>query len=351
MIVCSSGTTGPSKGVVLSHAALTYQVLSSFELKANRPFLCFSSLYWLSGVLSLVNTTHRNAIRIITTKPFSAPLMIELIKTYKVEGLLTPPSQMALLLNEESLCAADLDSVTEYLCGGSHVQPEMARQMNGMLCNGMVRIGYGMSEIGGVASMTTTAEDLDCVGQLCNGMQLKVVDERGALLGVGERGELCMRCVFPILGYHGNETANRETIIDGWIHSGDVVYFDPAGNLHIVDRKKDILKYNNYQIDPSDIERVLMRLQGVIMVSVVGVPHPVHTDLPAAIIVKKDTSDLAEADVHTFVKDHLPNYKWLRGGVYFMDTIPLTASGKILKRRCKELVVDRYQNHVNRVGY
>ena len=112
---------------------------------------------------------------------------------------------------------------------------------------------------------------------------------------------------------------------------------DEEGNLHIVDRKKDIMKVGNYQVDPSEIEKVIQKLPGVVLVAVFSIPHPVLTDAPAALVVKDAGAKLTEEDVLEWVEQNLSHHKWLKGGVHFVDQMPTTPSGKIMKRKCKEL--------------
>lgn len=335
----------------MSHASLGYQLLYSFFLEHSKSFFCFSTLYWLSGLATLLTTTCQNITRVITTQPFAPDRLLDIVKKYKVNTLLTPPSQLILILNSPELDSSCLESVNEWLCGGSHLSRQFAEQMNTHLNNGRVRILYGCSEIAGIASGTIS--NYDSVGKLSQGLSLKIIDENGRNLGFNERGEICLKCSYPIQGYYRNEEANKTAIIDGWFHTGDVGYVDESGELYVVDRIKDIIKFNNYQIDPSGIEKVIEKIPGVMMVTVVSVPHVTYTDLPAAVIVKSPSANLTEEDVHEFTKVNMPSYKWLRGGVYFVDKMPMTPSGKVIKRKCRELILDMNveQNSFTRWGY
>lgn len=338
-IVCSSGTTGPSKGVALTHAALCYQVFNTI-LDANQGrFFCFSSLYWLSGLASLLMTTYQNMTRVVTTQPFTPELLLEICKKNKLTGILTPPLQLAQVLRCPSLCSEDLDSLQDWLCGGAHVAEENCYRINEKMKNGKVTIGYGCSEIGGLG--TKTSERYKSVGQLTRGMQVKIIDDSGRRLGPRERGEVCLKTRLPMCGYFGNEEATRNAIVDGWFHTGDIGYMDEGGDLHIVDRKKDIMKVGNYQIDPSEIENVILKSPEVVLVSVFALPDAVYTDAPAALIVKDSGSRLSQRDVEKIVEENLPRYKWLKGGVHFVEKMPTTPSGKIMKRVCRELVLNK----------
>lgn len=335
-IVCSSGTTGPSKGVVLSHANVLNQLNNLGDCQGT--FLCFSSLYWLSGMLTLVTTMSQNITRLVTVQPFSPDLMLKMTKKHKVTHLLTPPLQLALTLQSD-LDFSDLDSVIEWFCGGGHVPEENSIKINKLMKNGHITIGYGCSEIGGLATKSSTR--LDCVGQMVAGVSLKIIDDAGNNLGVGERGEICLKPRYPNREYFRNPEATKDSFKGEWFHTGDIGIMDESGDLNIVDRKKDIMKVGNYQIDPSELEMVIQKIPGVILVSVFGLPDPVFMDIPAAMIVKAANSSLTEGQVQEFVENNVSSYKWLKGGVYFVDRMPITPSGKIMKRVARDLVISQ----------
>lgn len=317
-----------------------YQMLNNISVLNSGRFFCFSSLYWLSGMFTLIGTIYQNLTRVITTQPASPELLLEIIKKDKVDGLLTTPMHLAQFLSIPGLQSRDLDGVTEWLCGGAHVPAENRKRAENMLRNGEFVVGYGCSEIGGLASKS--GESSKGVGQLTKGILLKVIDmDSGAHLGPGERGEICLKCRIPICGYFKNEEATKGSLIDGWFHTGDIGCVDDSGDLHVVDRKKDIMKVGNYQIDPSEIEKVIERMPDIVLVSVFAIPDPILTDAPAALAVKATGSQLSTRDVQEFVEKSLPSYKWLKGGVHFVEEMPTTPSGKILKRVCRDLVVSK----------
>lgn len=339
-IVCSSGTTGPPKAVALSHAALLYQLsnILSSEFEHGCAF-SFSSLYWLSGWLVLLATTIGDSIRVITVQQFSPELLVDIIKTRKLSALVTPPLQLATVLRSGNLRSDDLNSVASWMVGGGHVAEENCLRMNEYLKNGRMVIGYGCSEVAGVVS--TTSANYKSVGQLAKGVSLKIIDNNGQRLGPGERGEICLTTIQPICGYYNNEEATRSCVIDGWMHTGDVGYVDASGDVYVVDRIKDIFKVGNYHIDPSELEKVIEKIQGVVAVSVFGLPDPVYTNAAAAMVVTAKNAQLSAADVNAFVEKNLPSYKWLKGGVHFVEEMPMTSSGKILKRKCMEIVINK----------
>ncbi|XP_063707005.1 probable 4-coumarate--CoA ligase 1 [Culicoides brevitarsis] len=347
VIVCSSGTTGQSKGVCLSHSHIIVQAEQFGDLCEEDTLLCFSSIYWVSGYMTLVMGTLVGSQRIITTEPYSPATMCRIVEKYKTTATISPPSQISQLLGYENVDKCDLSSIRQCLCGGSFVSDNLRKQMQKRI-NGDVIVGYGMTEAGGLCTMTYPDIKLGCVGGLVKGMQAKIVDpDTETKLGPGEIGEIRFKYEFDFLGYFGNEKSTKEAFDkDGWICSGDIGFFDESCNLHIVDRKKDIIKYNNYQISPSEIEAVLQQETGILNMCVVGIEDIEHgTDLPAVVVLKDKSLNITEEDIIKTAERTLPNYKHLRGGCYFVDEFPMTPSGKVQRRVVKEMAKKFYMNH------
>ena len=136
---------------------------------------------------------------------------------------------------------------------------------------------------------------------------------------------------------------------EGFLRTGDIGNVDSEGYVSIFDRNKDLLKFQNFQINPSELENIIESMDGIEMVSVIGIPHEVSGDLPAAVIVlKKEPSTVVTAqDVINYVAERVSINKQLRGGVYFVDKLPMTASGKIQKRFVKAIAIEMNENVQN----
>jgi 4-coumarate--CoA ligase len=127
---------------------------------------------------------------------------------------------------------------------------------------------------------------------------------------------------------------------DGFVKTGDVGYFDEKGMLFVIDRKKEILKYKGYQVNPSEIENLIQSIEGVEQVSVVGIPDDfVNSLLTAAVVKRKGFEKLNEKTILQFIANTLPDYKHLHGGVHFFDNLPMTPSGKVQKRHVLENIL------------
>lgn len=146
-------------------------------------------------------------------------------------------------------------------------------------------------------------------------------------------------------GYYGNPEASANAVdADGYLKTGDVGYIDENGCIFIIDRKKEIMKYKGYQVNPSEIENVIQTIEGVEFVTVVGIPDPIATNLPAALIVLRPEfeDELTEQFIIDFVAEKLPEYKHLHGGAHFVDELPMLESGKIQKRFAKVIAIKEY---------
>lgn len=175
--------------------------------------------------------------------------------------------------------------------------------MQQFLLNGDVYAVYGMSETAGGISSNYPVPRPGSVGQLLSGLTVKIIDDNGNRCGVDKDGEICVLLQHPFLGYYGDADATNASVdSEGWLHTGDLGHFDVDGYLFVVDRLKDILKYGNYQISPSEIEGAILQHRGVSSVCLVGIPDVVWTDLPAAVVVKNDTVDLSEQEIMESIK-------------------------------------------------
>ena len=247
-ILCSSGTTGNSKGVRLSHAQCMNMLMSQSGF-IDSFMLCFSSLYWISGFLTLLKMTLNGGKRLITSKPFNPELQMEMIETFGITNILSSPNNVALMIHSPKWKEANLSSIKHYLIGGSFTSEIIRYELQEKLC-GSVFVGYGMTEVGGVIMLTTANEPPSkTVGKLTNNVELKIVDDNGDSVRENVNGEICIRTKYDFLGYVGNEEATSEMLdADNWLHSGDLGYMDEGENLYVLDRKKFIIKYMNYQV-------------------------------------------------------------------------------------------------------
>lgn len=166
----------------------------------------------------------------------------------------------------------------------------------------------------------------------------KVVDENGKSLGPNQPGEICFKGDLIMKGYVNDMEATKNAIDkDGWLHTGDIGFYDTDKHFFIVDRLKELIKYNAYQVAPAEIEALLLSNPKVKDCGVIGIPDEKAGELPFAFVVKQPGVKLTDKEIIQFVADNTSKVKWLRGGVKFIDEIPRNQTGKILRRKMREI--------------
>lgn len=290
-------------GVLISHACIldTVRRLSSI-LQATDIRLSFNGLGGIAAIRFLLIAPLNGYVRIVNPGSFSPERFFDLVKRFKVtfvNGCTAPI--IAQLLSHPHIGSADLSSVKRIIVGFSKISLKLIVEMNKRLPNGKCSPIYGMSELAGQVAINLQHSRNDCVGQLINGAEAKVVNEEGKRLGVGEIGELCIRQPFQFSGYIGNTEKTDNFDDEGFYATGDIVYFDENCDLFIVDRKKAIFKVGHYQVTPTEIETFLDQIDGVKQSCLVAIPDTECGNLPAAVIVKEELSNCTEESIYESV--------------------------------------------------
>lgn len=274
----------------------------------------------------------------MTNQSFRPELFLQIIEDHKVSFIIAGPSALAMTLYSDRLLSTDLSTVKLISVGGSAVSDQIIKGFKNYLDKtAMISIAYGMTEICQTIAKGP-GNNSGAIGMLAPNSKVKIIDKDENCLGVGEPGEVCLRSKNKWPGYYNNPEATAQIYKAGWIHSGDIGFFNEEGVLHIIDRKKDILKYQNYQVYPTEIEMVINNMPDVVEVCVCGLDDLVSRDLPAAAIVKKPMSSLTTEDVEMFVATKLANHMHLHGKAYFVDELPRAPSSKVLRRKVKEML-------------
>lgn len=256
--------------------------------------------------------------------------------------------QISTMLQDNALMKrADFSSVKMFACAGSVISIDLLKQLKEYLQDGIIVVSYSMTEAGGGIANIINPDLQNCVGKLSANVSVKILDDEGRQLGINQPGELLVKAPFPFKGYYNNPQANKAAVDEnGWFLTGDTGYFDADGNLFVMGRVKDVILYNENNVSCNELEAFIQKIPGVSLVSAVGVFDGV-TDLPAAVIVKVPGSALKESEVIHQVADNYPDQYKLRGGVFFIDfdEMPMTNSGKIIRRLVKEIAVQKMKHH------
>lgn len=309
-ILCSSGTTGLPKGVSLSHTGLLGTQADFPLIQSQDVLLCFSQLYWITGIITLILGTLFGAMRIITVEKFTPEISFRVIPKYKITFVLNAAYQLVSMLKHDAIGKTDLTSVKTYCVAGSRLPFGSLTEFNKNFPDGDTYNLMGMTETCGIycyARMKSSNEDT--AGQLRPHIEMKIVDNNGHRCGVNVDGEVCLKLKHRFLAYYNNEEATRETFDEeGFFVTGDIGHFDADGDLFIVDRKKDMLKFNNYQITPAEIEAVLGKVSDIEASCVVGVPDNDGLDLPAAAVIRKKGSNISAEHIYDIVASNFTKY-------------------------------------------
>ncbi|XP_037042998.1 luciferin 4-monooxygenase-like [Bradysia coprophila] len=352
LIMCSSGTTGFPKGVQLSqsnvmlgayHGASYIKPTSTSADDSNLVALGLLPIFHAYGISILTCMLGFTSGRLILLKKFEEKLFLETIEKYRcVVAFLVPPL-MIFLSKNQLVGNYDLSSLRLITCGAAPLSKETEFEVRNRLNNPnlIVKQGYGLTELTGAAGGVLSSKGLTkpgSVGEVNTGVSAKVVDDNGKTLGPNQKGELCFKGSLMMLGYINDESATKATIDEeGWLHTGDIGYFDEDLQFYVVDRIKELIKWKGFQVPPAEIEALLVTHPMIKEAGVVGKPDEVAGELPLAFVVKANPN-LKEEDVILFVRDRTSPAKRLHGGVIFVDEIPKNPSGKILRRKLRELL-------------
>ncbi|KAL5277622.1 hypothetical protein ACFFRR_002697 [Megaselia abdita] len=347
LILCSSGSTGLPKAVTLSHHFVK-TVAAFFFDTCEDVFLTFNSLFWVSGLNGFLNTAMTGSTRLVTCESFNPELCLNLVDKYKVTKIFLLPMNLAAINNCPDKETKSLKSLTAILSAGAKIPDETLTSFKKLLNPKCLFIhGYACTEKGGIATSVFGKVAGSC-GKLLPSAEVKIVDDNGNPLGPNEDGEIVTRNRIPWKGYYNDEEATKEVYDEktDWYRTGDLGHFDDEGNLFIVDRIKEIMKSKGFHISPTEIEVHITKLPQVSEVCVVGIPDVNTVNLPAAMVIKAAGSEISEEEILKHVSENMHHFKHLTGGVYFVEQIPRTISGKLLRRKARVIVEELYKERL-----
>jgi acyl-CoA synthetase (AMP-forming)/AMP-acid ligase II len=195
----------------------------------------------------------------------------------------------------------------------------------------IIRQGFGMTELAGVGHIPGRYTNPDDCGLPLPGLESRIVDEAGRPLPPGADGEVWIRGTQVMQGYWHNPEATAATIVDGWLRTGDIGHLDGAGNLTIVDRVKELIKSNGFQVAPAELEGVLLTHPAVADAAVIGIADDTAGEFPKALVALRPGHEASPDELMAYVNDRLARYKHLHH-LEFIDAVPRTPAGKILRR-------------------
>jgi len=336
----SSGTTGLSKGVELTHRNLVAnieQVNAVLPFEVGEVMLSVLPFFHIYGMQVLMNGALASGGTVVTMPRFDLEQFLTLASQHRIRRAVVVPPIVLAMAKHPMVDSFDLTSIRQLFSGAAPLGAELAAEAAARLGCEVVQ-GYGMTELSPVTHATPDGQGRPgTIGILVPNTEARVVDpETGIDCEVGVDGELWIRGPQVMAGYLNNPTATAETVdVDGWLHTGDIGHADPDGYFTIVDRLKELIKYKGFQVPPAELEALLLTHPDVADVAVIGVPDEEAGELPKAFIVLKPGTGATADDLQAFVASNVAHYKQIRQ-VAFVEEIPKSASGKILRRMLRD---------------
>ena len=333
----SSGTTGRPKGVMLTHHNLVANICQCDHAIVYQPdgevALAFLPFFHIYGMQVLMNGLLANGVTVVTLPRFDLEQALSLVQAHRITRFFAVPPVVLALAKHPAVDSYDLSSLVQVFSGAAPLGAEIAMEAEKRIGCEVVQ-GYGMTELSPVSHTTPPGMfKAGSSGVTVSNTESRIVDpDTGEDLPFGERGELWVRGPQVMKGYLNNAEATAATLdSDGWLHTGDVAIIDEDHHMTIVDRVKELIKYNGFQVPPAELEALLVTHPDVNDVAVIGIPDESVGELPKAFIVRSPGSSVTAEDLQAFVAEHVASYKHIRL-VEFVDEIPKSASGKILRR-------------------
>ncbi len=341
----TSGTESAPKGVLSSHTNFHAAHLSwafNYGLSQDDRFLLSIPLIHMAGYL-FASFGLANQVTLVMTQTPQPVQMIDLIERHRLTAAALPPTLYVAMLSCPNFRTRDLSSASRMLTWASTIPKAMV--------DGWKEVAPAMRFFSGQGSSESTAGPLTggyvgswaempngdgrWVGrQMCFAADVRLVDEDGKDVGIGESGEQIARGPIIMKGYYKNDEVNRRVFRDGWFHTGDILFRDAAGNYFFADRKKDMIKTGGENVYCQEVESVLGTHAGVMQCAVFGLPDERWGEAVTAAVIARPGTVVTETELIEFCRDRLPGFKAPKR-IHFRSSLPISAANKILKRDLK----------------
>ena len=334
----TGGTTGVSKGVKLTQKSLLANVAQCLDvIKINNDFLHCSTtisplplyhIYAYALCFGILPAIRGHSVLI--PNPRDTVSFVKTIKKVKFDIFCGLNSLFVSLLESADFKKLDFSNLKLTLSGGMALMPVVAEEWS-KLTGCKISEGYGMTEASPVISMNPSGfQKLGSAGIPLAGTEVKVIDDTGAFKPVDQAGELCIKGPQVMDGYWNDDEKTSNTIIDGWLHTGDIVTVDKEGYVTIVDRLKDMIIVSGFNVYPTELEQTLTLHEKVAQCAAIGVADKKSGEVVKMFVIKSDES-LSEDDVRQFCKENMAPYK-VPKHIEFRDNLPMSNVGKVLRK-------------------
>jgi long-chain acyl-CoA synthetase len=340
-ILYTGGTTGRPKGVMLTHGGMIGiidSVVEATEVEDGKVTLVALPLAHAYGIV-----TGLGGMKVIGTgvlmRWFDAEGALRLIQEHRVNYFASVPTMLVYMLRHPNFDEYDLSSLERIASAAAPCPVELLEEAERRFgCP--VYEGYGLTEstIACASQRPSQPKIVGSVGKPIPGVVVQIRDDEDREVHSGEVGEVCIQGPNVMAGYYRMPEATAQAIRDGWLHTGDMGRLDEDGNLYIVDRKKDMIIRGGLNIYPRDVEEVLHQHPGVAEAAVVGRPDAVYGEEVVAFVVRREGGSPSEQELIDFSRQTLAKYKSPKE-VVFVDTLPKSGVGKVLRRALREQLV------------
>ncbi len=343
VILYTSGTTGTPKGAELTHANLALNICAAqslMKVDGRDTTLITLPLFHTFGQNVQMNNAIMCGATMVFLARFDPDAALAAMQKHKVTIFAGVPTMYVALLNLPGAAERhDLKAIAATLrvglSGGAAIPVEVIKGFEARFEVPILE-GYGLSETSPVATFSHLEFERipGSVGQPITGVEVAIMNDAGERVEQGKDGEICVRGHNVMKGYYNKPEATADAIRNGWFHTGDIGHIDEKGNVYIVDRLKDMIIRGGFNVYPRELEEVMAAHEAIALVAVIGVPHDVHGEEVKAVITLKPGKETTPEAVIGWCKERMAAYKYPRV-VEIIDTMPMTATGKILKRALK----------------
>jgi long-chain acyl-CoA synthetase len=340
-LLYTGGTTGRAKGVMLSHANLWHAgragYLSTVDDHLSRSIVPLPLAHSFGLLVTVTGHHHEEPGVNVLLRWFEPDLFLRSIAEHRIEQATVVPTMLRLLLTLP-LEDHDLSSLQRLICGSAPLPPDVLRAFEARVPSATICEGYGLTETTAAATVNRRAtRKIGSVGTPLPGVDIEVVDGDGRPVPVGHPGEVLLRSPSNAIGYWNAPDATDATFADGWVRTGDIGALDADGALTILDRKKDLIIRNGFNVYPRDVEDALAEHPGIAAAAVVGRPDDEVGEEVVAFVQAMPGTVLEVAEVRTWAKERIGGKSYPRD-VRVLDAIPLTPVMKIDRKAVRALL-------------